>query len=100
MTMPLYIDKLRYAKYLRDGGVEPELAELYAEAIALGLFQEVVQETDLALAEAKITAYYKRDMEERMAISNARTDRIVRPIYWWLAALTASQVFVLAKLYA
>ncbi|HEY1151903.1 MAG TPA: hypothetical protein VGF27_25230 [Pseudoduganella sp.] len=96
MTMPLYIDKFDYAKYLRDGGVEPVLAELYAEALAAGLYQEVVQPTDLALAEAKITAYYKRDMDER----NARIDRTFRPIYWILAVMMVMHTITLVKLFS
>jgi hypothetical protein len=100
MTMSLYLDKFDYAKYLRDGGVAPELAELYAEALSAGLYQEVVQPTDLALAEAKITAYYKRDMDERVAISNARIDRTIRPLYWMVAGVAMTQVFIIAKLYS
>jgi type VI protein secretion system component VasK len=88
MTMPLYIDKFQYAKILRNGGVEPELADLYAEALAAGLYQEVVQQTDLALAEAKISAY-----------NDARMYRIVRPIYWMLAAMLVMHTFTLAKLF-
>jgi hypothetical protein len=95
MTMPLYIDKLACAKYLRDGGVEPALAELYAEALAVGLYQEVVQPTDLALAEAKIRAYYKRDMDER----NAGIDRKFRTVYWMLGASMAMHAVTLAKLF-
>jgi hypothetical protein len=89
MTMPLLVDKVEYFRILRDGGVAPDVAEVYADALASGLVQEIVLPVDLTLLAARIEAGVDRRLR-----SAQRLNALIG------AVIVATQIFIVAKLYA
>jgi hypothetical protein len=89
MTMPLLVDKFEYFRILRDDGVAPDVAEVYADALASGLVQEIVLPVDLALLAARIEAGVDRRLR-----SAQRLNALIG------AVIVATQIFIVAKLYA
>jgi hypothetical protein len=89
MTMPLLVDKFEYFRILRDDGVAPDVAEVYADALASGLVQEIVLPVDLTLLAARIEAGVDRRLR-----SAQRLNALIG------AVIVATQIFIVAKLYA
>ncbi|WP_228894115.1 hypothetical protein [Pseudoduganella aquatica] len=57
MTMPIRIDKLKYAQLLKEGGLPAEQAELHAESLSAILDEcDVAVESDLVIQRSELLA--------------------------------------------
>ncbi|MYN06034.1 hypothetical protein [Pseudoduganella aquatica] len=57
MTMPIRIDKLKYAQLLKEGGLPAEQAELHAESLSAILDEcHVAVESDLVIQRSELLA--------------------------------------------
>ena len=97
--MPLQFNKAEYIDILQRGGVAPDLALVYADAIEAGLQQHVVMPADMALLKAEICARMDERFREQERRFDAKLEAKLRPIYVMLVLSLILHAITLTKLF-